>query len=221
MDMKTSYFDEFVVSETLIQMGKYGITSWEFEVLLSEGGAKVIGQYFIDLIKNEGVPSLDWTALREFYKSVIHDPKLQFNKVSFIISADGVYTASYVWDEKVVKDQIAQSAYVMPQWINRHILSLLNEAGYPDEESYWQHGVFTFSVVKNELKSNIVLYNSDKAIPAAITIPNYIKDGILEHYKITHEGLLKNDWEPWNQLEIRCPHNDIYLEKDVTYRFIE
>jgi hypothetical protein len=48
-------------------------------------------------------------------------------------------------------------------------------------------------------------------------LPKFVADGILEHHKETNTGELKEHYKPWNKLIIRCPHNDIDLDKDVEY----
>ncbi|MDZ7900418.1 MAG: hypothetical protein U5N85_20625 [Arcicella sp.] len=45
-----------------------------------------------------------------------------------------------------------------------------------------------------------------------------MKNLLLKHYEVTHNGILKDVWKPWNKIVIRIPPNGYLDEKeDIDY----
>lgn len=155
----------------------------------------------------------------DYFKSVKDNILERFNKFLFEVYADGTYTASYLWDEELIKTQQLKTSRVIPQMVNDQMISWLWEIGYKNK---WKEAIFSFSIKNQEVvfEGFFVDKNVQKIIPE--TPPQQIKDIIFTDYQMTNHGLLKDVWaKPWNKLVIRCPHNDLNLDKDVDYILVE
>lgn len=144
------------------------------------------------------------------------DIEKRFNKVEFEIYQDNTYKANFYWDDAEVKKQKSQWAFVLPQWVNDRLISLLFSAGYGEIDS-WQKGVFTFQIKDKQLSFEGIIFNKEESTKVHVSLPDYLIEGILEHYEITNEGLLADEWSKWNTIIIRSPHNSLDLNKDVEY----
>lgn len=163
-----------------------------------------------------------FTITRIFKKAFLAakaDEKSRFNKVEFEVYSDSTYQVSLTWDDEEVRKNKLAWSNVIPQWVNDRLISLLFSAGYGDEAN-WQRGVFIFTIQQDKLSFEGTIYNDQTPMIVQVKLPDYLIVGILEHYQITNEGFLKDQWQPWNQLEIRSPHNSLDLDKDITYRLI-
>lgn len=150
-----------------------------------------------------------------YFKSVKDNIWERFNKFLFEVYADGSYTASYLWDEELIKTQQLKTSRVIPQMVNDQMISWLWEIGY---KTKWKNAIFSFFIKNQEVifEGFFVDKGIQKTIPEVP--PQCIKDIIFTDYQMTNYGLLKDVWgKPWNKLVIRCPHNDLNLDKDVDY----
>jgi hypothetical protein len=51
-----------------------------------------------------------------------------------------------------------------------------------------------------------------------IYFEKYWKSQLLKHYEVTHNGILKDIWKPWNKIVMRIPPNGYLDEKeDIDY----
>lgn len=158
-------------------------------------------------------------GFRAAFNQVKEDSALHFNKITLSIKSDRSYHITSWWDdEEVKKDKLAWSN-VLPQWLNDRLLSVIYQAGY-DDKINWQRGEFTFTIQQSKLNFDGIIYDGQTPVPIDIRLPNFVVEGVLDHYQITNEGILKDQWQPWNQLIIRSPNNSLDLDKDVTYRLV-
>jgi hypothetical protein len=66
-----------------------------------------------------------------------------------------------------------------------------------------------------ELKEMGVMFNVGDDL---VYFEKYWKSRLLNHYEETHNGILKDVWQPWNKIVIRIPPNGYLDEKeDIDY----
>jgi hypothetical protein len=209
------------VNETFFSQNK-ALSSYCFTIIFSTGGGSTSTGVLSWPEKTVSqAPTKQIRALiRAYYEATQTDAGRLFNKVNFEVFSNGTFTGTYTWDDDEVKNEKVAWANVFPQWLNDRLLSILFEAKYGNERD-WQNGVFNFTVRSSNIQFEGVIYSQDKSEKVQITMPEYLTEAILDHYHTTNEGDLNGDWQPWNQLEIRSPHNSINLDTDVSYRLLE
>lgn len=169
---------------------------------------------------------IDDVVSRSFQETK-NNPGKRFNTFQIEVSSDGNSQINYKWeDEEHRKDQF-DSAQVFPQWINERCITYIYENEFPngpterDDDgdhlyvSTWDHGVFTFKIKSKVIESDIVLFKGTTPRKIILDLPDYFEEALLNHYEITNNGILKDNWTPWNKLVIKSPHNTLpYGERD-------
>lgn len=173
--------------------------------------------------------------VNEKYKSVINDSLKRFNRVEIKLFPDGNQIEKFWWDDKKEIENKLNSASVFYQWLNETMMNRIfdyerdnnlltpvyNEDGDFDyHESSWDNGLFEFKVLCDKINHLITLIKDGNSRILNMPLPEYIDKAILEHHEITNNEL-KKEWDPWNILIIKSPHNDIPYndwKQYVTYK---
>ncbi|RZS98984.1 hypothetical protein [Aquimarina brevivitae] len=173
--------------------------------------------------------------VNEKYKSVISDSLKRFNRVEIKLFPDGNQIEKFWWDDKKEIENKLNSANVFYQWINETMMNrifdyerdnnLLNpvydeDGDFDYHESSWDNGVFEFKILSDQINHLITLIKDGNSRILNMPLPEYIEKAILEHHEITNNEL-KKEWDPWNILIIKSPHNDIPYsdwKQYVTYK---
>jgi hypothetical protein len=182
--------------------------------LLNQGEEYPLGRIsFREMLKIDQAISEQIDAVYTSKKDSLTE---RFNKITYKIYVNGNIESEYIWDaEFYLKDQLAVIR-VFPQWLNERMIMLMFESIYKKKK--WDSAIFEFKVVDDEvIFKGTVSNKKTNNIFIEYELPKFVADGILEHHKETNIGELKEHYKPWNKLIIRCPHNDIDLDKDVEY----
>ncbi len=150
------------------------------------------------------------------------------------IQSDGTFTENYYWDSsKELQDKLIAAKYFY-QWVNDTMMNRIfeyekennlltpnydEEGDLIDYKESWHSGIFTFNIVNSKVDYVIELVKDGISRKLPMPLPEYFVNGLLEHYQITNEELT-DDWQSWNTLVIKSPHNSIPYdswEEYVTY----
>jgi hypothetical protein len=210
---------------TEINWSKISIT---FNISLSGGGLGGVWNWYDDENNPHHFKDFEFTLLGVLWK-ILREPhnrdkenfEERFNTVNIMLHRTGQYEVNYNWDTELIIKQSQALADVTPMWLNDRMISLLFNEGYGDETN-WNKGEFTFVIKSNQVEFQGVLYkNGEKIKSIKSPLNQTIIEGILDHWKLTNEGSLKNIWKPWNKLTIISPHNDIDLDEDIEYQLVD
>ena len=171
--------------------------------------------------------------LRKIFSNIINgSQKGDFNKAIITIYDDD-YSVVYKMDEEKVIDDKQKSALVFPNFLyekmrsqiyeyelNNNLLTPIHDDDgkiYDYEES-WDSGLFTFILdLKNRtIEHTIELFKDGIKRVIPIKLSDFLIEEIFAHHEITH-GALKENWQPWNKIELTAPKNFIPLGKDQEY----
>ncbi|WP_109299152.1 hypothetical protein [Aquimarina sp. AU474] len=158
----------------------------------------------------------------EKYNKLINDQVNRFNKVEIEVFSNGKQNEKFWWDEEKEKLDKLNTANVFYQWINdKMIMSIfeyeqkndmiptyIDDDGELQYDNSWDNGVFVFKIKGGKLNTYIKLTKDLKERVLLMPISNEFEKAFLEHFRITNEEL-KDDWEKWNVLEVKSPHNSI------------
>ncbi len=147
-----------------------------------------------------------------------------YSDVEFEINPDGSYTSHYWFDEeRLYKEEYDSAILVAKDFPHAEANSLVNhQLAYKQKFkrkferivlTYWmENGLPHFelySINKKNQKLPIELDNE------------YIKntnDILKKYYELTHNGILKDVWKPWNKIILSIPPNGYLNEKeDIEY----
>ncbi|MDX8553262.1 hypothetical protein MK851_06420 [Tenacibaculum sp. 1B UA] len=172
--------------------------------------------------------------LYNLYLKNIESKKERFNKLQYLVVPEGNFEENYYWDETKEKEDKLTAAKYFYQWVNETMMNRIfeyekenklltpnydEEGDLIDYKDSWDSGIFTFKVVDKKIDYTIELIKGLVSRILPVLLPEYFINGLLEHHQITNEEL-KDEWQPWNTLVIKSPHNDIPYdswEEYVTY----
>ena len=176
--------------------------------------------------------------LHPLFLEKVNDINKRFNRLQVKIFPDGTYKEKYYWDEEKEKEDKLTAAKYFYQWTNDTMMNRIfdyekennlltpnydEEGDLIDYQESWDNGVFTFTIKDNTISHQIILFKNNIERNLPMPLPQYFKEDLLEHYKITNNEL-KENWKPWNKLVIKSPHNSIPYdewEDYVTYSLEE